>query len=55
MRVASTAVLLVEFQKEFCSEGGAFHDAVRDEIERVSATLPGRRPESTSTSGETDS
>ncbi|KXB00569.1 hypothetical protein AKJ41_03930 [candidate division MSBL1 archaeon SCGC-AAA259O05] len=37
MRVASTAVLLVEFQKEFCSEGGAFHDAVRDEIERSGA------------------
>ncbi|KXA97212.1 hypothetical protein AKJ37_03435 [candidate division MSBL1 archaeon SCGC-AAA259I09] len=37
MRVASTAVLLVGFQNEFCSEGGAFHDIVKGEIESSGA------------------
>lgn len=34
MRAKETALLLIEFQNEFCKAGGKLHDAVKGEIER---------------------
>jgi len=35
MKASQTAVVLIEFQNEFCKEGGKLHDAVKDEIARL--------------------
>ena len=32
MKAGKTAVVLIEFQNEFCKEGGKLHDLVKDEI-----------------------
>ena len=34
MKASETAVVFIEFQNEFCKEGGKLHDLVKDEIER---------------------
>jgi nicotinamidase-related amidase len=34
MKAKETAVVLIEFQNEFCKEGGKLHDAVKSEITR---------------------
>jgi ureidoacrylate peracid hydrolase len=34
MKAKETAVILIEFQNEFCKEGGILHDGVKDEIFR---------------------
>jgi len=34
MKAAQTAVILIEFQNEFCNEEGKLHDVVKDEIYR---------------------
>lgn len=34
MNAKETAVVLIEFQNEFCKEGGKLYDAVKDEIAR---------------------
>ena len=34
MNAKETAVVLIEFQNEFCKEGGKFYEAVKDEITR---------------------
>lgn len=34
MKAKETAVILIEFQNEFCKEGGILHDGVKDEISR---------------------
>lgn len=34
MKANETAVILIEFQNEFCKPGGKLYDSVRDEIER---------------------
>ena len=34
MKANETAVVLIEFQNEFCKEGGKLHDGVKDEIAR---------------------
>ncbi len=34
MKAEKTAVVLIEFQNEFCKEGGKLHDMVKDEIAR---------------------
>jgi nicotinamidase-related amidase len=38
-----TAVMLIEFQNEFCSEGGKFHDAVKSEIQRQNTIANAQR------------
>ena len=35
MEAKETAVVLVEFQNEFCTEGGKLYEVVRDEMERL--------------------
>ncbi|NQU23276.1 MAG: cysteine hydrolase [Candidatus Nealsonbacteria bacterium] len=35
MKASQTAVVLIEFQNEFCKEGGKLYDAVRDEMARL--------------------
>lgn len=35
MKAKETAVVLIEFQNEFCTEGGKLYDVVRDEMERL--------------------
>lgn len=35
MKASETAVVFIEFQNDFCSEGGKLHDLVKDEIARV--------------------
>jgi len=37
MKAQKTAVVLIEFQNEFCKEGGKLHDMVKDEIARQNA------------------
>jgi ureidoacrylate peracid hydrolase len=39
MKAKETAVVLIEFQNEFCKEGGKLHDGVKGEIGRQS-TIP---------------
>ena len=39
-----TAVVLIEYQNDFTSEGGALHDTVRDVMERTSMLENTRRP-----------
>ena len=39
MKAKETAVILIEFQNEFCKEGGKLFDGVKDEIARQS-TIP---------------
>ena len=34
MKAKETAVVMIEFQNEFCKEGGKLHDVVKDEIAR---------------------
>ena len=34
MKAKETAVILIEFQNDFCKEGGILHDGVKDEISR---------------------
>src|ERR1041384_1753861 len=34
MEASTTAVVLIEFQNEFCKEGGKLHDLVKAEMER---------------------
>jgi len=34
MKAKETAVILIEFQNEFCKEGGILHDGVKNEISR---------------------
>ena len=34
MKAKETAVVLIEFQNEFCKEGGKLHDGVKGEIAR---------------------
>ena len=34
MKAQKTAIVLIEFQNEFCKEGGKLHDMVKDEIAR---------------------
>jgi nicotinamidase-related amidase len=34
MKAKETAVVLIEFQNEFCKEGGKLHDGVKSEIGR---------------------
>jgi len=34
MKASETAVIFIEFQNEFCKDGGKFYDLVKDEIER---------------------
>ncbi|MHC4636610.1 MAG: cysteine hydrolase family protein [Planctomycetota bacterium] len=34
MKAKETAVVFIEFQNEFCKEGGGMYDAVKDEIKR---------------------
>ena len=34
MKASQTAVVLIEFQNEFCREGGKLYDAVKDEIRK---------------------
>jgi ureidoacrylate peracid hydrolase len=35
MKASETAVVFIEFQNEFCKEGGKFYDGVKSEIERI--------------------
>jgi nicotinamidase-related amidase len=35
MKAKETAVVLIEFQNEFCKEGGKLNDLVKDEIARI--------------------
>ena len=39
MKAKETALILIEFQNEFCKEGGKLFDGVKDEIDRQS-TIP---------------
>ncbi len=39
MKAKETAVILIEFQNEFCKEGGKLYDGVKDEIARQ-GTIP---------------
>ncbi len=39
MKAKETAVILIEFQNEFCKEGGILYDGVKDEISRQ-GTIP---------------
>jgi nicotinamidase-related amidase len=39
MKAKETAVVLIEFQNDFCKEGGKLHDGVKGEIERQN-TIP---------------
>jgi nicotinamidase-related amidase len=39
MKAKETAVVLIEFQNEFCKEGGKLHDGVKGEIDRQN-TIP---------------
>jgi nicotinamidase-related amidase len=39
MRAKETAVVLIEFQNDFCKEGGKLHDGLKGEIERQN-TIP---------------
>ncbi|MDJ0829190.1 MAG: cysteine hydrolase [Desulfobacterales bacterium] len=39
MKAKETAVILIEFQNEFCKEGGILHDGVKNEIDRQD-TIP---------------
>jgi nicotinamidase-related amidase len=39
MKAKETAVILIEFQNEFCKEGGKLHGGVKDEIARQ-GTIP---------------
>ena len=34
MKAKETAVILIEFQNDFCKEGGKLYDGVKDEIAR---------------------
>ena len=34
MQAEKTAVVLIEFQNEFCKEGGKLHDLVKEEMAR---------------------
>lgn len=34
MKAAETAVILIEFQNDFCKEGGKLHELVKGEIAR---------------------
>jgi ureidoacrylate peracid hydrolase len=42
MKAKETAVVLIEFQNEFCKEGGKLHDGVKGEIDRQN-TIPNAR------------
>jgi len=35
MKAKETALILIEFQNEFCKEGGKLYDVVKDEIARI--------------------
>ena len=37
MKASQTAVVLIEFQNEFCKEGGKLHGLVKDELARAMA------------------
>lgn len=39
MKASETAVIFIEFQNEFCKEGGKLHEAVRGELAR-NGTIP---------------
>lgn len=39
MKANETAVVFIEFQNEFCKDGGKFYDGVKSEIERI-GTVP---------------
>ncbi len=43
MQARETAVILIEFQNEFCKEGGKFYDAHKDEILRLGTTENGAK------------
>jgi nicotinamidase-related amidase len=43
MRPDQTAVLLIEFQNEFCKEGGKFYDNVKQEIQRQQTITHGAK------------
>jgi len=32
MKSSETAIVFIEFQNDFCKEGGALHDGVKDQI-----------------------
>ena len=39
LQAATTALLLVEFQNEFCTEGGALHEAVKENMQQTNMLL----------------
>ena len=39
LQAATTALLLVEFQNEFCTEGGALHQAVKENMQQTNMIL----------------
>ena len=39
MKAKETAIVLIEFQNEFCKDGGKLHDGVKGEIARQN-TIP---------------
>ena len=41
MKANETAVVLIEFQNEFCKEGGKLNDLVKDEIARLDTIVNG--------------
>ena len=41
MKANKTAVILIEFQNEFCKEGGKLHDLVKDEMARLDTIANG--------------
>ncbi len=43
MKAKETAVVLIEFQNEFCKEGGKLHDVVKDEIARQGTVKNGAK------------
>ena len=43
MKANETAVILIEFQNEFCKEGGKLHDLVKDEMARLETIANGAK------------
>ena len=43
MKASETAVILIEFQNDFCNEGGKLHGLVRDEMARLNTVANARR------------
>ena len=43
MKASETAVVLIEFQNEFCKEGGRLYEAVADEIDRQDTIYNGEK------------